>query len=92
MGRLTERIARTSPRTRAVVMSFLLPGLGQAYVGRTGRAFIWICGIIAVGVALDRQNQRWIVALFGLALSVFAAIDAAIVAPGRPPPVEPPAG
>lgn len=92
MGRLTERIARSSPRTRATVLSFLLPGLGQAYVGRTGRAFIWICGIIAVGVALDRQNERWIVAAFGFALSVFAAIDAAIVAPARPPAAGPPAG
>mgnify|MGYP003428952829 FL=1 len=87
MGRLSDRLRASSPRTRAVVMSLLLPGLGQAYLGRLGRAVIWIVGIVLVGATLGQRNgPSWSSAVFAGALGVLSAIDAAIVAPARREP------
>ena len=48
MNRLRNLVARMAPRTRAAVMSLLLPGLGQMYLGRGGRAVIWFAGLVVV--------------------------------------------
>lgn len=89
-GRVRSRLARTSPKTRAAVMSLILPGLGQAYVDRIGRAVIWLVGVVALNVALRGAAQGWQTAVFVLGLAVCSAVDAALVAPARvtPPPSE----
>ncbi len=74
------------PRVKAAVLSVLIAGLGQAYLGRFGRALIWFAGVIGVTIALNSgdatQSDRM---LFGVAIGVLSAIDAAVIAPPRPP-------
>lgn len=79
-------IRALSPRTKAAILSFLLPGLGQAYADKIARAVIWLLGIVALNVALRDQTQGWQTALLVLALSVFSAFDAALVAPAKGTP------
>lgn len=68
------------PSTRAAVMSVLLPGLGQLYLGRPGRAAIWFGGLIAVYViAGSREADRWIAPVLATVLGVIAAIDALVI-------------
>lgn len=68
------------PSTRAAVMSVLLPGLGQLYLGRAGRAAIWFGGLIAVYViAGSREADRWIAPVLATVLGVIAAIDALVI-------------
>lgn len=73
------------PRTKAVVLSLLVAGLGQVYLGRFGRALVWFAGVVAVTVTLDRgdasQSAR---AAFGVAIGVLSSLDAAAIAPSRP--------
>lgn len=74
------------PRTKAAVLSLLIAGLGQVYLGRFGRALIWFAGVVAMTLTLDRggasQSAR---AAFGVAIGVLSSIDAAAIAPRRPP-------
>lgn len=73
-----------SPRARAAVMSLLLPGLGQLYLGRAGRAAIWFGGLIVIYViASSRGADRWISPVLATALGVVAAADALVI--GRNP-------
>ncbi len=73
-----------TPRTRAAVMSLLLPGLGQVYLGRAGRAAIWFGGLVAVYViAGSRDADRWIAPVFAAIVGVAAAADALVI--GRSP-------
>lgn len=68
------------PSTRAAVMSVLLPGLGQLYLGRAGRAAIWFGGLIAVYlIAGSREADRWIAPVMATVLGVIAAIDALVI-------------
>ncbi len=82
-ARIRGRLRRTSPRTRAAIMSFFLPGLGQAYVDQIARAVVWLLGIVLLNVVLRNQVQGWQTAAFVLSLNVLAAIDAALVAPSK---------
>jgi hypothetical protein len=65
-------------------MSLLLPGLGQLYLGRAGRAAIWFAGLVVVYViASSRNADRWISPVLATALGVVAAADALVI--GRSP-------
>lgn len=69
-----------SPRARAAVMSLLLPGLGQLYLGRAGRAAIWFGGVIVVYlIAGSREADRWIAPVMATVLGVVAAADAVVI-------------
>jgi hypothetical protein len=73
-----------SPGARAAVMSLLLPGLGQLYLGRAGRAAVWFGGLIVVYlIAGSRDADRWIAPVLATALGVVAAADALLI--GRSP-------
>ncbi len=75
-----------SPRARAAVMSLLLPGLGQLYLGRTGRAAIWFGGLMVVYLITgSRATDRWIAPVLATVLGVIAAADALVIgrSPGR---------
>ena len=73
-----------SPRARAAVMSLLLPGLGQLYLGRAGRAAIWFGGLIVIYlIAGSRNADRWISPVLATALGLVAAADAFVI--GRNP-------
>ncbi len=65
---------------RAAVMSLLLPGLGQLYLGRAGRAAIWFGGLMAVYlIAGARDVDRWIAPVLSTVLGVIAAGDALVI-------------
>ncbi len=75
-----------SPRARAAVMSLLLPGLGQLYLGRAGRAAIWFGGLMVVYLITgSRTTDRWIPPVLATVLGVIAAADALVIgrSPGR---------
>ena len=58
-----------SPRARAAVMSLLLPGLGQLYLGRAGRAAIWFGGLMVVYLITgSRATDRWIAPVLATAM------------------------
>lgn len=83
MNGLRKLVAKMTPRNRAAVMSLLLPGLGQIYLGRGGRAVIWFAGLVVVYlIAGSNGADRWIAPVFATALGVAAAADALVI--GRP--------
>lgn len=84
-ARVRGRFRRTSPKTRAAILSFFLPGLGQAYVGQIARAVVWLLGVVALNVTMRNQVQSTATATFVLTLNALAAVDAAIIAPTRAP-------
>lgn len=78
---MREHFGRLSRSTRAALLSFLLPGLGQVYVGRFGRAVIWFAGLLVVGgIAGAESADPWLAPMAALALASFSALDAAVVA------------
>ena len=82
--RVTMR--RRPPPTRrglilAMVLSLLLPGLGQAYQGRLWRALIWFGGTVLIAVVLGRGGDNTSLALaMGTAIAVASALDILVVA------------
>ena len=76
---------RRPPPTRrglilAVILSLLLPGLGQAYQGRLWRALIWFGGTILIAIVVGQGSDNTALALsMGLAIAVFAAVDIALL-------------
>ena len=74
-----------SLRTRAGLLSFLLPGLGHVYLGRFGRAAIWFVGLLVLtGAAGSKAAEAWVAPVLGTTLAVLSGFDAALVAPGSP--------
>jgi len=72
-------------RTKAGILSFLLPGLGHAYLGRFGRGLIWFAGLLLLtGAAGSETADAWVAPVLGGALAVASAFDAAIVSAGSP--------
>lgn len=60
----------------AVLLSFLVTGLGQFYLGKRRRALIFFFGTLLLGVVLSfsfDQNQLMVI---GLIIALFSAIDA----------------
>ena len=77
---------RRPPPTRrglilAVILSLLLPGLGQAYQGRLWRALIWFGGTVLIAVVVGRGGDDPTLALsMGTAIAVASAVDILILA------------
>lgn len=79
-------MGRLSRRTRAAILSFLIPGLGHVYLGRFGRAAIWFAGLLVLSAITGAETaQPWLTPVVALALGTFSAVDAALVAPSTPP-------
>ncbi len=75
-----------STRTRAAVLSFLIPGLGHLYLRRFGRGAIWFAGLLLLsGITGAETAQTWLTPAVALVLGTFSAVDAAIVAPPDTP-------
>lgn len=75
-----------TPRTRAAILSFLVPGLGHVYLRRFARAAIWFAGLLLLsGITGSESAQSWLTPAIAFALGVFSAADAAIVAPPSAP-------
>lgn len=62
------------------ILSLLLPGLGQAYLGLLGRALIWLAGTIGIAVVISGGEDNMILAAsMGVAIGLCSAIDVLIV-------------
>lgn len=67
------------------ILSLLIPGLGQAYLGYLGRAAIWFIGTIALAVVMGQaaDDQRMLALAMGAVIGLFAAIDVLVLQHGR---------
>lgn len=78
-------IDRLSIRTRAGLLSFVLPGLGHVYLGRFARALIWFAGLMVLtGVAGGDAADPWVAPVLGTVLAVCSSADAMLVTAGSP--------
>jgi hypothetical protein len=65
----------------AVILSLLLPGLGQAYQGRLWRALIWFGGTVVIAVVVGRGGDDTTLALsMGTSIAVLSALDILVIA------------
>jgi hypothetical protein len=56
------------------------------YIGLIGRAFIWFAGLVMIAtVARQQTGPSWAGVVLGVALSVFAALDAYLMSPRTDP-------
>jgi hypothetical protein len=64
----------------AIVFSLLIPGIGHVFMGRFGRALIWLGGALAIGLIFrEAPEQRELLYAMQGALAVFAAIDISLL-------------
>lgn len=63
-----------------MILSVLLPGLGHFYMGKLGRALVWLAGTLALALVVNQDGADPAVAgVMIVALAVLAAADIAIV-------------
>jgi len=60
----------------ALVLSLLVTGVGQIYLGRITRGLAFLCGVLFISFALDGYLDYDQLLFLGAALSVVSAIDA----------------
>jgi TM2 domain-containing membrane protein YozV len=78
----------SAPRRRgknpwlALVLSLLVTGVGQIYVGRITRGLAFLGGVLLISFALDGYMSYDQIMLIGAALSVISAVDAYRLAKG----------
>ena len=60
----------------AAILSFFIPGLGQAYAGDVKKGLIFFVAAIIVGVIAVFIFRAWFVSLINLVISIYAAYDA----------------
>lgn len=83
---MRQWFGKLSPGARSAALSFVLPGLGQMYIGLIGRAFIWFVGLVVIASVMRQQTgPAWAGLVLSLALSVFAALDAYLMSPRTGP-------
>ncbi len=79
-------IGRMSKGTRGAILSFLIPGLGQLYLGLLSRAVIWFSGLIVLAAVIgDATEPAWAKPVLALGLAVCSTVDAYLMAPRQPP-------
>jgi len=64
----------------AVLLSFLVTGLGQYYLGRHWRALAFFGGTLVTGMLLSLFLTKEQVMFFGLAMAIASSIDAYMLA------------
>ena len=68
-----------SPWT-AVILSFLITGLGQLYLGKRKRAAVFFIGTLILGGVLSISYSQEQVMGFGVLMAFISAIDAYMIA------------
>jgi TM2 domain-containing membrane protein YozV len=64
----------------AVVLSALVPGIGQIYLGEILRGIIWLVGLVIVAVIVSQGTvEGWVSPVMAGLLSAAAALDAAVI-------------
>ena len=60
----------------AAILSFIIPGLGQAVSGDIKKGVIFFVIAVIMGIIAVFIFQSWVVSLVDLAIRVYAAYDA----------------
>lgn len=60
----------------AAILSFLIPGLGQAYAGDIKKGVIFLVIAIIIWAIASLIFQHWIVWLIDIIYAIYAAYDA----------------
>lgn len=60
----------------AAILSFLIPGLGQAISGEVGRGIILFVAALVVGIFASIVFKSWIVNIINILIAIYAAYDA----------------
>lgn len=68
-----------SPWT-AVILSFLVTGLGQLYLGERRRAFAFFGGTLIAGAVLSMYYSQEFTMGFGVVMAFISAVDAYMIA------------
>lgn len=62
------------------ILSFFIPGLGQAIAGDLKKGIILFVAAIVVGFLAAVVFKQWLVGIINLLISIYAAYDAYIMA------------
>lgn len=60
----------------AAIMSFIIPGLGQAYAGDIQKGIIFIVISILLAIVSWFVFNHWVLHIIGIFYSIYAAYDA----------------
>ena len=60
----------------AAILSFLIPGLGQAYAGDIKKGIVFFIAAVIVGTLVFFVFRLWIYYIISLLISLYAAYDA----------------
>jgi len=66
----------------AVVLSFLVTGLGQFYLGRRSRGAAFFLGTVSLGLILSNYLTQDYVMGFGVVMALLSALDAYLLGRG----------
>ncbi|MBQ2654556.1 MAG: hypothetical protein IJF83_13465 [Methanobrevibacter sp.] len=60
----------------AAILSFLIPGLGQAYAGDIKKGIIFLVAAIVIWIIASLIFRHWIVWIIDIVYAIYAAYDA----------------
>lgn len=60
----------------AAILSFIIPGLGQAYAGDIKKGIIFFIAVILIIFIATFVFRMWIIYILSLIISLYAAYDA----------------
>ena len=60
----------------AAILSFIIPGLGQAVAGDVKKGVIFFVGAIVIGIIAGLIFRNWVLWIIGLIYALYAAYDA----------------
>ena len=60
----------------AAILSFIIPGLGQAYAGDIKKGIIFFIAAILIIIIATFVFRMWIIYILSLIISLYAAYDA----------------
>ena len=60
----------------AAILSFIIPGLGQAYAGDIKKGIIFFIAAILIILLATLVFRMWIILILSLIISLYAAYDA----------------
>ena len=60
----------------AAILSFIIPGLGQALSGDVKKGIIFFVGAIVLGIIVAFLLRDWLASIINIAYAVYVAYDA----------------
>lgn len=62
------------------ILSFFIPGLGQAIAGDLKKGIVFFLAALIVGILAAWVFRQWLVGIINLLISIYAAYDAYMMA------------